>query len=135
MQVDGGAELQLASFMTLALYGGKWSASQPGHLTARRKNSWYPLDKVHLLRNEVLDNQHEMTPPPQSNCRPIRDSLLPNTPFTVSEVFTNSFPSLVDIAFCNPVRADPTPFLLQPESVYHAIPIKSTSATISYHCP
>ena len=42
LHVDGGAELQLESFLALALDEGKWSDSQPGHLTARQKKHLVP---------------------------------------------------------------------------------------------
>jgi hypothetical protein len=33
MKTYGGVEIQLHAFLTLALYGGKWSASRPGRFT------------------------------------------------------------------------------------------------------
>jgi len=122
MQVDGGGELQLASFVTLALDGGK-----PHSLA-----TWLPGERT-LGTYWIRFTCYEMTSPQVTAGLP-RPIIAKHRPFTVSEVFTNCF-SLAGwyfkIVFCNPVRAGPTPFLLQPESVYHEIPTTSISANIS----
>lgn len=137
MQVNGGAELQLASFVTLALDGGKWSASQPGHLTARWKNTWYPLDKVHLLQNKVWIINMKWCPPP-SNCRPAKTHYCQTYTFHLSQKFLEIvFSSLVDILKLLFVILSELMLLhfFYNLKVYRAIPIKSISADISFHRP
>jgi len=44
MKTYGGVEVQLHSFITLALDGDEWSAWCPNHFTLQ-KRSWYPFHR------------------------------------------------------------------------------------------
>jgi hypothetical protein len=71
MKTNGEVEIQLHEFLTLALDGGEWSASHPGHFTYREKapdthwiGGWMGptagLDEVLKRKNSC--SQWEMNP-------------------------------------------------------------------------